>query len=453
MLITDKDDNQATLTGEISHQMFSNIQMDLHLHTDRLLALNTSRTVNSVFCGTGYVKGDVNISGTSDELFFNGPNIQTLKGSKIVLQVNSSNSASETDYIHIHARVNKDSVVGESTHETTSTALNFDFTFNVTNDADVVILLESLGGTLNASADGRFQLLYGNDELNLYGNLLLHSGTFKLSFMGLVNSQFTLVPGGYINFDGPLDNMQVNLSAYKYSKTTLTNIISSEYLTAGSVDVNAYIRLNGPLMQRIEPTFSFELPNSSNELRTSFYNAIDTTNKENLTKQFAYFLMTNNFMPNDLFSGETDLGSTGLNFFSNLINNMLGDMMANQKGSFGITYNQATERTSAEYGVTAGANLLKDKVSIETSIGYYDDRASSALNNMYGDFIVNYNINPKGTWKLKAYTYIGERDEYHIVDNQLNYTAGVALAFKQDFNSPKRKVKKKTKKSLPEKSE
>ena len=324
------------------------------------------------------------------------------------------------------------------------TKLDFDFTFNVTNDADVVLYLESIGGTMNARADGKFQLTYNdNDDLNLYGNLGIHSGDFKISLFNVVNSRFTLVPGGSIFFDGPLENMMVNVSAYKTSKASLAEIIPQENVGNG-VNVNAYLHLNGPLMQRIEPTFSFELPNSSEEVNNLFYTAIDTTNTENLTKQFAYFMVTNNFMPATMFSSDRTgggLGASGINMFRNIVNNMLGNLLASRNGSFGITYNQATETTSAEYGVT-GSATLKDRVTVETSIGYYDDQNSQGINNMYGDFTVEYNINKEGTWKLKAYTYIGERDENYVLHNdQLNYTAGVALAYKQDFNSIRRKNK------------
>lgn len=442
MQLSDKDGNKAVLDGDIRHNMFRDMRLDLRINTDRILALNSPRTSNAVFYGTGYVKGDVAISGPSDNLSFSGPNIQTLKGSKIVLEVNSTNSASETSQIRFVPRtVSEEKAVNAPSSPSN---LNFDFTFNVTNDADVVILIDAIGGTLNARADGRFQLVYnsGND-LNLYGNLLLHSGDFKLSLYDIVNSKFTLVNGGSINFDGPLENMTVNLSAYKTSKTSLTNIIPSDYLQSGNVDVNSYIHLRGPLMRRIEPTFSFELPNSSNEVRNLFYTSIDTQNTENITRQFAYFLVTNSFMPENMFNGSN--GSTAgnsLNIFSNMVNNLLSDVIDSRRGGFGITYNQATETTSAEYGVKANANLFNERVSMSTRFGYYDDRsAQNAYNNIYGDLTVEYSINPAGTWKVKAFTYIGERDDNYnyLGDRYNNYVAGVALTYKQDFDSRKRR--------------
>lgn len=331
-----------------------------------------------------------------------------------------------------------------------STNLNFDFTFNVTNEADVVILLDAIGGTITARADGRFQLVYNsNSDLNLYGNLLMHSGNIKISLFDVVNSNFQLVNGGTINFDGPLANMTVNLSAYKSSKTSLSNILPSEYNSLGSTDVNSYIYLNGPLMRRIEPTFGFELPNSSETVRNLFYTAIDTQNTENMTKQFAYFMVTNSFMPENMFAQNTT-GIPGMNMLSNMVNNILSNVIDSKRGGFGITYNQGTDKSAAEYGVTGNANLFNERVQITTSIGYYDDKlVSNAYRNIYGNIAVEYLINPSGTWRVKAYTRIGDRDEYfYYLDEGYsnNYIAGAALMYKQDFDFRNRN-RNKTKKS------
>ncbi len=450
MQILDKNGDMATMTGSIKHRFFKDMMIDLGIHTDRAMVLNAPKNPTAVFYGDGIVSGDVAIKGDGNHIRFTGPNLRTLDGSRIVLQVTSASTASQSNAIVFTPKQWEQTPSAEVFDKKKSpTVLDFDFTFNVTNDADVVLYLESIGGTMNARADGKFQLLYRDDELNLYGDLGLHSGDFKISLFNIVNSRFTLVPGGNIHFDGPLEDMTVSVSAYKSSKTSLSSIIPADYSGGGTTNVNAYLNLNGPIMQRIEPTFSFELPNSNEELSNMFFTAIDTTNKENITRQFAYFLLTNSFMPNSL---EVSSGIPGMNMFSNIVNNMLKDLFASRNGSFGITYNQATESSSAEYGVTGSANLLKDRMTLETSIGYYDDKNTQALYNMYGDFTVNYNINKEGTWKVKAYTYIGQRDEnFYYQNDQFRYTAGVALAYKQDFNTPRRKGKtikeKRTKKT------
>lgn len=447
MRITDQDGNIAYLNGNIQHKFFKDMKIDLSINTDRIMALNTQKTPTGVFYGKGYVAGDVFIMGNENEISFKGDQLKTLTGSDIVLQVTSANSISQSNLIHFKPRETTDNTTAPNILNApeSTTSLKYDFGFDITNDADVQLYLEAIGGLMKARADGHLQLTYSdNEDLNLNGNISIHSGDFKIALFNIVNSRFSLVPGGTIRFDGPLSEMTTSVSAYKSSKTSLSSIVSQDLLSGNSTNVNAYIYLNGHLMQMIEPTFGFELPNSSEEVRNSFYTAIDTANKENITKQFAYFLITNNFMPNNMFSndGNTD-NIPGLNLFSNILNNLIASMIDSKKGSFGLTYNQATETSSAEYGVNASANLLKDRISLETSFGYYDDANTSGWNSMYGDFTVEYRINKAGTWRLKAYTNIGDRDEYQYrYDSQINYTAGVALAYKQDFNTIRRKNKK-----------
>ncbi len=453
MKITDKDGNIAYMNGDIKHNLFQNMKINLGISTDRLLVLNTPRDVTALFYGDGYVSGDVSIRGNEDIISFKGPNLKTLNGSHIALQVTSSNSAIQSNVIHFKPKPTTNGDASKNTDKSTesSTLLDFDFTFNVSNETELELYLESIGGTMNARANGKFQLTYNdNEDVNLFGNLDIHSGDFKISLFNVINSKFTLVPEGKILFDGPLENMLVNVSAYKSSKTSLTDILPQGSAVGNNVTVNAYLHLNGYLMQRIEPTFSFELPHSQEELSNLFFTAIDTTNTENLTKQFAYFLVTNNFLPNSSASADR-YGSGGINMFRNIVNNMIGSLISSKNVSFGITYSQESQTTSAEYGITGSANLLNNRMTMETSIGYYDNKNQSNANNMYGDFTVEYSINPQGTWKVKAYTYLGQHEEDYILHNdQYNYTAGVALAFKQDFNTKRRRPKSASKKNKNE---
>ena len=64
---------------------------------------------------------------------------------------------------------------------------------------------------------------------------------------------------------------------------------------------------------------------------------------------------------------------------------------------------------------------------------------------------MEYRINPAGTWRVKAYTRIGERDDlfYYLDEGFNNYVAGVALMYNQDFDfrNRNRNKSKKTKES------
>ncbi len=435
---SDNLQNTAFLDGSIRHRAFKGMRFDLKIHTDGVTVLNTPKSDNAVFYGTGIAAGNVQIGGSDKGMTFRGANLKTLSGTKIYLLVSTASSASESTIIRFKTAA--DTSQSTIAQQKGGMDLDFDFAFNVTDDADIVLSLESIGGTMNAKANGNFRLTFNsNDNLNLYGSLALHSGDFRFSLYDIVNSRFTLVPGGQITFDGPLNNMVVNASAYKSSKTSLASIVPQEYLSGSNTTVNAYLHLNGEIMRNLEPTFSFELPNSSTEARNIFYNAIDTTNKENMTKQFAYFMVSNSFIPSTPFSSGTGGLSSSYSLLSSALNNVLHSVMENRHGSVGVIYNSASETTSAEYGIQANANLLNDRITMSTSFGYYDNRETeSAAENMYGDVFVEYSINKSGTWKLKAYTYIGEhsQDLYSPdINSKINYTAGVALGYKQSFDS------------------
>ncbi len=430
--------NIAYMDGSIRHRKFKDMKFDLKIHTDGVTVLNTPKTDNAVFYGTGIAAGDVLIGGTDKSMTFRGANLKTLSGTKIYLLVSTASSASESTIIRF--KTTADTSQSAMTQQKSGMDMDFDFAFNVTDDADIVLLLESIGGTMNAKANGNFRLTFNNnDNLNLYGSLALHSGDFSFSLYDIVNSRFMLVPGGQITFDGPLNNMVVNASAYKSSKTSLASIVPQEYLSGSNTTVNAYLHLNGEIMRNLEPTFSFELPNSSAEARNIFYNAIDTTNKENMTKQFAYFMVSNSFIPSTPFTSGAGGLSPSYSLLSSALNSVLHNVMGNRHGSVGVIYNSASETTSAEYGIQANANLLNDRITMSTSFGYYDNRETeTAAENMYGDVFVEYSINKSGTWKLKAYTYIGEHDQDLYspdINSKINYTAGVALGYKQSFDS------------------
>ena len=58
--------------------------------------------------------------------------------------------------------------------------------------------------------------------------------------------------------------------------------------------------------------------------------------------------------------------------------------------------------------------------------------------NFIGDFHIMYLLNSKGTFRLKAYNHFNDQNYY--LRNALT-TQGVGIAWKHDFNKPRRKHK------------
>ena len=436
--LKDKDGNQATMTGHIYHKLFKDMKIDLDIGTKRLQALNLPRNATNSFYGTGYVSGNINISGDDQQISFSSDNLTTLKGSSIFFPITSSQSVTENSNIRFKTVIQDSVVVLASTK--TSTQLNFDFVFNVTPDADVQVDVMSIGGTMRATTQGRLHLLY-NDIIgvNIYGDLEINSGDFLLSLENIVNTKLKLVQGGKVYFDGPVADFNVDVSAYYTARTSLSNILNyDEAANVTRTPVNAYIHLNGPLMKYPSIDFSFELPSISQDISNAVFLAIDTTNPQNRSKQFFIFLLSNQFMPDDASGADitNTVESSGIGILTNMVNNFLSKQM--KHADVGIVYKSGSQQSAAEYGLNANVQFLNDRMIFETNIGYYDNSTApggrQSIENFYGDFSLEYLITQKGNWRIKVYNF---NDQYMLENYKRIPGVGLALMYKQDFNNKK----------------
>ena len=437
IILTDKDNNSATMKGHIYHNLFKDMKIDLDINTNRIMALNLPRDNNSSFYGKGYVSGGIKIKGDDKQLDFSSDNLTTLRGSSIYFPITSSQSVSENSNIRFKTVI-QDSVVVIPTIEE-KMKLNFDFIFNVTPEADAQVDVMAIGGTMRANTTGRLHLLY-NDIIgvNIYGDLEINSGDFLLSLENIVNTKLKLVPGGKVYFDGPVADFNVNVSAYYTARASLSNILSygEEAASTTRTPVNAYIHLNGQLMKYPSIDFSFEMPNADQEMNRSVFMAIDTSNPQNRSKQFFIFLLTNQFMPDD--ASNEDISSTvesgGIGILTNMVNNFLSRQM--KHGGVGIVYKNKTQQSAAEYGLNANVQFLNDRMIFETNIGYYDNNSANggktSIENFYGDFSLEYLITQKGNWRVKVYNF---NDQYALESYRRIPGVGLALMYKQEFNN------------------
>ena len=63
----------------MSHVNFTNWSLDTRIQTDRLLVLDTKQREESLYYGTGYVSGNIDVSGPMNQLFVEA-NVSTSEG-------------------------------------------------------------------------------------------------------------------------------------------------------------------------------------------------------------------------------------------------------------------------------------------------------------------------------------------------------------------------------------
>lgn len=436
--LTDDDMNAGTLSGHIYHNLFKDMKIDLDINTQRLMALNLPKASGSSFYGKGYVAGNVKIAGNDKGLRFSSNDLKTLKGSSIIFPITSSQSVSENESIRFKTIV-QDSVVVVPTKEKTM-PLTFDFDFDVTKETDVQVDVFAIGGTMRGNTNGKLHLVYDEPSgLNIFGKLDVSSGIFLLSLEDIINTKFKLVEGGTVVFNGPVADFVVNISAFYSSKASMNNILGiSDVGNNSRMPVNAYIHLNGQLMKYPKIRFSFELPNAGQEVNKQFFMAIDTTNPQNCSKQFFMFVLTNQFLPDNATTNDisNSVESGSISLLTNMVNNFLSRQM--KHGGVGIVYKSGNQNTAAEYGLNANVQFLNDRMIFETNIGYYDNAKTATgrqgIQDFYGDFSLEYLITERGNWRIKVYNF---NDQYALESFKKIPGVGLALLYKQDFNSKK----------------
>jgi hypothetical protein len=92
-----------------------------------------------------------------------------------------------------------------------------------------------------------------------------------------------------------------------------------------------------------------------------------------------------------------------------------------------------------EVDVALSSQLLNNRLLLNGNFGYRDNTYNTSNTNFIGDFDIEYLLNSKGTFRLKAYNHFNDQNYY--LRNALT-TQGVGIVWKHDFDHMMRKGKK-----------
>ena len=439
VVLKDKFGNTGSLQGYIHHNKFNDFDLNLTIKTARLLVLNTVQKTDNPFYGDAFVSGDVAIFGNMDKLYFAGNNLRTERGTRFGLPISFADKVSDSDVITFKTRPSEDQDEQPVIADTKSKMeMDFNFILDVTPVADILLDLDlsAFGGSIKTSGDGRLHFTYNTrSDINLTGDVRLHSGSFMMNFMSLVTKKFELVEGGTVTFPGPIDDIRINVKAAYSTTASLSDLFTAENTTLRRMPVKAYLNFNGTLNDPAAIDFSFDLPNATSDMRTLFYSAIDTNNIQNRTEQFFSLVVLGKFSSNTITENASgiSLESTGINLLTNTLSNFISQQLKYVDLNF--KYQNANEAQAAQYSVSASTSLFNDRTIIEGYFGYVDDKAMATTSSQFiGDFSIEQKLNEQGNWRVKVFN-VTNQDELRNATHNNPYAQGVAVIYKQDFNN------------------
>jgi hypothetical protein len=433
----DEDNNTATIFGVISHEQFSNFNLDLAINTLSFHVLNTKITDNEVFYGQAYLTGITSAYGPINDLDIE-ITAKTGKNTRLFVPLNNSIDIEESNFIKF-VNSNKNSKnTAEEEYKIDLSGIRLNCDLEITPETEIQIIFDSkIGDVLKAKGGGNLKLESdAKGDFKIFGDYTIQSGSYLFTLQNVINKKFDLSNGGNIKWNGDPYNATININAVYSVKTSLYDLLlDTPYIDTSKkilveCNMNLSEQLKNPLIK-----FDINFPTLDQQTQTLLEGQFSSDDEMN--KQILSLLVLNRFYtPEYLRSTDPDFENKNSSYAvgvttSEMLSNQLSNWLSQISNDFdiGVSYQPSDDLTSDEIEVALSTQIFNDKVSINGNIGTGDSETNS--NDLVGDVDVNLKLDKKGKLQLTAFT----RSNEYILYEQYKNTQGIGIFYKEDFNT------------------
>ena len=459
--IHDREGHTAKLGGWLKHDAFHRPEFSFAITDARnFLSYDTNPNINPDWYGTIYGNGACFVEG--------GPGIVNIRvnmtsapRSKFTLVMSDTEQADNYDFITFRDRETKpepveyqevDSVdlvlnqlkkqvIEEENSE--PSAYNIDLQGDITPDLALTVIMDPVGGDrIKATGSGHMRLTYNNQgELQTFGKYTLEKGTYNFTLQDVILKDFTIRDGSSISFQGDPYAANLDLEAVYSLNANLLDLDDSfgndKALNRTNVPVHALLRAKGIISQP-EISFDLEFPSLTTEADRLVKSIISTD--EMMNRQIIYLLALNRFYTPDYMPNSTNQNEVLTSVASSTIAGQLSNILGKMTDNLSIAPNVRTNKgdfSDVQVDVALSSQLLNNRLLLNGNLGYRDNTYNQSNTNFIGDFDLEYLLNTKGTFRLKAYNHFNDQN-YRTRDALT--TQGVGIVWKHDFDKPKSKT-------------
>ena len=473
LMITDMEGNVAYGEGVVYHKNLKDIGLNIEAWTDKLMGLNTTIEDNQDFYGTAYLKGNVTFKGLTTDIAINISG-ESEGRTEIAIPLEEEGAANEyTFYTFVEKKKDEDKefLIG-STEKFKVNGLTVNLDLDIDNDCKVKIILDqTTGDVLEVKGEGNIKITVPKEgDVMFFGSYLINDGDYLFTLQNIVNKRFRIEPNSSINFQGRIEDSQVNVNAIYNLRTATANLIK-EFID-GSIDqqleseaenrvpVKLLLSLKNKLYN---PDISFDI--QIDQLNPTIKNYVDRkifTLKQyenEMNRQVFGLLVLGQFLPPlssiDQVAGggfninASDAANTVSEFLSNQLTRYFNDWLSYLSDDVSLNFNyrnyEADDLTSLEdlslrreLQLALTTKFLNDRVTI--NVGGNVDVGSNQLgtensNTTYfgGNASIEYALTENRRFRIKAFT----TTDYDYFNQANNTRAGVGLSFKREFDELK----------------
>lgn len=438
--LNDSLGNQAKINGTIYHRKFYDFWINMDISTRKFLCLSTTARQNSLFFGTGYVSGRMNISGPFENISFNG-SIRSERGTEISFPLSNPDEITSSSFItFINADTTKKDV--EEDEAVDLSGINMKLELDITEDALIKLIYDDkIGDKMEGRGNGNIIMFIGADgTFEMRGDYVLESGSYVFTLQNVINKKFTMRKGGTIRWNGSPYDATIDIDAVYSLRASLYDLMrdtSSNY--SNRVTVELILSLENKLLNP-DIKFDINIPDIDAATQSMMRTLIPTEDDKN--KQTLSLLVINRFQPGkgreDRFEASSSgIGANASEFLSLQLSSWLDQLT--DKVDIGVNYRPGDRISNEQLEVMLGTRLFNERLTIETNVGFSGNNTSNNTeqntSGIVGDFNLDVKLTEDGKFHFKAFN---RSNNINFLNNFNSlYTQGIGFFYRHEFNSLK----------------
>ena len=443
--IFDKEQHAGRFSLDLNLEHLSNVGYDVRLRPEDMLVLNTTSEDNELFHGRIFATGDARIVGDKGEVRTNITG-RTGDHSTFFMPLSDKSNISNAEFVtFVQPReLDTTDLVAERRRRFehrnregahASSRMQINLALDVEPNVEVEMMVS--GSPIKARGEGTLsmEIVPQTNTFEMFGDYTISEGSYNFSLQNLISKRFVIANGSTMQWTGDPVDPRLDIDAVYNLKTSLQPLLegtTENAISDRSVPVECRIHL-GERLSNPAITFDVVVPDSDPETQAVVSTALSSP--ESVDMQFLYLLIFNNFMAENNFASNSNLGATasaatGLEFLTNQLSRLLSMSDYNLV----IRYRPKTDVTSDEVDFGLSKSLINNRLLVEVEGNYLlDDKqaVSSSMSNFMGEAYVTYLIDRSGALKLKVFTQTIDRFD----ENQGLQETGVGIYYKEDFNN------------------
>lgn len=435
IIATDFKGNKAFASGEISHNGFRDLLIDVKSNILNFNVLNTNTKDNDLFYGEAYASGEVSFYGTPKNLKISA-NAVTNKNTKIFIPLSDESSSEVKDYISFVDFSDTLSIINQAVVEKDLKGVELDFVLDVTPDAYFELIFDiNSGDIIRGRGDGDIKLTVNTEgDFSMFGDYEIKEGAYNFTLYNIINKEFEIIPGSRITWYGDPYKAVLDIEANYSQLVSLQPIIKQDGVTTRS-NVIVKLFLDG---QMLSPGINFDIEVEDFPLEYSIYidafKAEIKSDQQVLNRQvFSLLILKKLFEEDEAFVAGEAIGASVSEFVSNQLSYWINQVDENLE--IDVDFSNLDEDAFNTFQLRLSYKFLDGRLRVTRGGGFGTVSSDggvepNTIGSIIGDLTLEYLLTPDGRLRVKMFT----RNNRNAFEDNYSFETGASLRYVRSFD-------------------